>query len=72
MKIILDGEEIEVTKIRQSKFYEVLSDKVNILLFGKSGWGKTQTVKRYCLDNGLKLKLTVQKKATTNYYYGRN
>ena len=57
MKIMLDGEEIELTKIKQSEFYEVLSDKVNILLFGKSGWGKTQTVKKYCLDNGLKLKL---------------
>ena len=56
MKIMLDGEEIEVTKIKQSEFYEVLSDKVNILLFGKSGWGKSQIVKRYCTDNELKLK----------------
>ena len=56
MKIMLDGEEIEVTKIKQSEFYEVLSDKVNILLFGKSGWGKSQIVKRYCADNELKLK----------------
>lgn len=57
MKIMLDGEEINVTRIKQSGFYEVLSDKVNILLFGKSGWGKTQIVKKYCIDNGLKLKL---------------
>ena len=56
MKIMLDGEEIEVTKIKQSEFYEVLKDKVNILLFGKSGWGKSQIVKRYCNDNELKLK----------------
>ena len=56
MKIMLDGEEIEVTKIKQSEFYDVLKDKVNILLFGKSGWGKSQIVKRYCNDNGLKLK----------------
>ena len=56
MKIMLDGEEIEVTKIKQSEFYDVLKDKVNILLFGKSGWGKSQIVKRYCNDNELKLK----------------
>mgnify|MGYP002707000899 CR=1 FL=1 len=56
MKIMLDGEEIEVTKIKQSEFYDVLKDKVNVLLFGKSGWGKSQIVKRYCEDNELKLK----------------
>lgn len=57
MKILLDGKEIELTKIKQSEFYEVLKDEVNILLYGKSGWGKTQTVKKYCIDNGKKLKL---------------
>ena len=56
MNILLDGEEIEVTKVKQSEFYAVLGDKVNILLFGKSGWGKSQIVKKYCEDNGLKLK----------------
>lgn len=57
MRIMLDGEEIELTKIKQSEFYETLKDKVNILLYGKSGWGKSQIVKRYCTDNKLKLKL---------------
>lgn len=57
MKILLDGKEIELTKIKQTEFYTVLKSKKNILLFGKSGWGKTQTVKRYCEDSSLKLKL---------------
>lgn len=57
MNIIVDGREQEATKIRQKEFYEVLQDKVNILLFGKSGWGKSQIVKKYCNDNGLKLKI---------------
>lgn len=56
MKILLDGEEIEVTKIKQTEFCTVLKSKKNILLFGKSGWGKSQIVKKYCEDNGLKLK----------------
>lgn len=56
MKLLLDGKEIEVTRIKQSEFYEVLKDQVNILLFGKSGWGKSQIVKKYCEDNDLKLK----------------
>lgn len=56
MKILLDGTEIEVTKIKQTEFYDVLKPKKNVLLFGKSGWGKSQIVKRYCDDFGLKLK----------------
>lgn len=56
MKILLDGKEIEVTKIKQTEFYDVLKPKKNVLLFGKSGWGKSQIVKRYCDDFGLKLK----------------
>lgn len=57
MKILLDGKEIELTKIKQSEFYTVLKSKKNILLFGKSGWGKSQIVKKYCEDHGLKLKI---------------
>lgn len=57
MKILLDGKEIELTKVKQTEFYTVLKSKKNILLFGKSGWGKSQTVKKYCTDNDLKLKL---------------
>lgn len=57
MKILLDGKEIELTKIKQTEFYTVLKSKKNILLFGKSGWGKSQIVKKYCEDNGLKLKI---------------
>lgn len=57
MKIIIDGEETEVVKIKQSEFYELLKDKVNLLLFGKSGWGKSQLIKRYCNEFGLKLKV---------------
>lgn len=56
MRIIIDGHESEVTRIKQSEFYEILKDKVNVFLFGKSGWGKSQIVKRYCEDFGLKLK----------------
>lgn len=56
MKILLDGKEIELTKIKQTEFYTVLKSKKNILLFGKSGWGKSQIVKKYCEDHGLKLK----------------
>lgn len=57
MKILLDGKEIELTKIKQTEFYTVLKSKKNILLFGKSGWGKSQIVKKYCEDNKLKLKI---------------
>ena len=57
MKILLDGKEIELTKVKQTEFYTVLKSKKNILLFGKSGWGKSQIVKKYCEDNGLKLKI---------------
>lgn len=57
MKILLDGKEIELTKIKQTEFYTVLKSKKNILLFGKSGWGKSQIVKKYCEDHGLKLKI---------------
>ena len=57
MKILLDGKEIELTKIKQTEFYTVLKSKKNILLFGKSGWGKSQIVKKYCKDHGLKLKI---------------
>lgn len=57
MKILLDGKEIELTRIRQSEFYTILKSKRNILLFGKSGWGKSQIVKNYCEDNKLKLKI---------------
>ena len=57
MRILLDGEEIEVTRIKQSEFYTILKSKRNILLFGKSGWGKSQIVKKYCEDNKLKLKI---------------
>ena len=57
MKILLDGKEIELTKIKQTEFYTLLKSKKNILLFGKSGWGKSQIVKKYCEDHGLKLKI---------------
>lgn len=57
MKLLLDGKEIELTKIKQTEFYTVLKSKKNILLFGKSGWGKSQIVKKYCEDHGLKLKI---------------
>lgn len=57
MRILLDGKEIELTRIRQSEFYTILKSKRNILLFGKSGWGKSQIVKKYCEDNKLKLKI---------------
>lgn len=57
MKILLDGKEIKLTKIKQTEFYTVLKSKKNILLFGKSGWGKSQIVKKYCEDHGLKLKI---------------
>lgn len=57
MRILLDGKEIELTRIRQSEFYTILKSKRNILLFGKSGWGKSQIVKNYCEDNKLKLKI---------------
>lgn len=56
MRIIIDSTETEVTRLKQKDFYEILKDKINILLFGKSGWGKSQIVKRYCNDNDLKLK----------------
>lgn len=46
----------EVTKITQSEYKENLTVKENnMLIFGKSGIGKTAIVKEYAEENGLKL-----------------
>ena len=57
MQLIISGKEREVTKIKANEFRDLLKDKSNLLVFGKSGLGKTSIVKAYAEENGLKLKI---------------
>lgn len=45
----------EYVEITSKQFYEGLKTKRNMLVFGKSGWGKTATVEQYAKENGLKI-----------------
>ena len=47
----------EVIKIKASEFKDLLKDRVNLLVYGQSGLGKTSIVKTYAEENGLKLKI---------------
>lgn len=47
----------DVVKIKASEFKELLKDKVNLLVYGQSGLGKTSIVKNYATENDLKLKI---------------
>ena len=47
----------DVIQIKASEFKELLKDKVNLLVYGQSGLGKTSIVKSYAKDNDLKLKI---------------
>lgn len=51
----IDGR--EVIQIKSSDFEELLPEKVNILVYGKSGLGKTSIVKAYAKKHDLKLKI---------------
>lgn len=52
----LKGEKImEYVKITPSQFKKGLESKKNMLVFGKSGIGKTATVYEYALENGLRV-----------------
>ena len=46
---------MEYVEITNKQFYEGLKTKRNMLVFGKSGWGKTATVEQYAKDHGLKI-----------------
>lgn len=45
----------EYVEITNEQFYNGLKTKRNMLVFGKSGWGKTATVEEYAKDHGLKI-----------------
>lgn len=47
----------DVVQIKASEFKELLKDKVNLLVYGQSGLGKTSIVKSYAKENDLKLKI---------------
>ena len=47
----------DVIQIKASEFKELLKDKVNLLVYGQSGLGKTSIVKNYATENDLKLKI---------------
>ena len=47
----------DVIQIKASEFRELLNDKVNLLVYGLSGLGKTSIVRNYAKDNDLKLKI---------------
>lgn len=47
----------DIIQIKASEFRELLNDKVNLLVYGLSGLGKTSIVKNYARDNDLKLKI---------------
>ena len=51
----LKGEIMEYVKITPSQFKKGLESKKNMLVFGKSGLGKTATVYVYALENGLRV-----------------
>lgn len=46
---------MEYVEITAKQFYEGLKTKRNMLVFGKSGWGKTATVEQYARDHKLKI-----------------
>ena len=54
-KMILAGKEL--TQIKASQIPEVLAGGDNILIFGPSGWGKTQSIKAFAKATGKKLKI---------------
>lgn len=47
----------DVVQIKASEFRDLLKDKVNLLVYGQSGLGKTSIVKNYAKENDLKLKI---------------
>lgn len=47
----------DVIQIKASEFKELLKDKVNLLVYGQSGLGKTSIVRNYAKENDLKLKI---------------
>ena len=57
MRLIICDKERDVEQIKPSDFKALLLEKVNLLVFGKSGRGKSAIVKQYAKDNGLKLKI---------------
>ena len=57
MRLIICDKERDVEQIKPSDFKALLLEKVNLLIFGKSGRGKSAIVKQYAKDNGLKLKI---------------
>lgn len=57
MKLIICDKEKDVEQIKPSDFEALLKEKVNLLVFGKSGRGKSAIVKKYALENELKLKI---------------
>lgn len=46
---------MEFLEITTAQFKEGLKTKRNMLVFGKSGWGKTATVEEYAEENNLKI-----------------
>lgn len=46
---------MEFIEITNKQFYEGLKTKRNMLVLGKSGWGKTATVEQYARDHKLKI-----------------
>ena len=46
---------MDLIEITNAQFKEGLKTKRNILVFGKSGWGKTKTVEDYAEENNLKI-----------------
>lgn len=56
MRLIISGKERDVAQITPSEYEELLKDKANLLILGKSGRGKSAIIKKYVRDNDLKLK----------------
>jgi hypothetical protein len=57
MRLIICDKETDVAQIRQKDYKELLPERVNLLILGKSGTGKSQIVKDYAKEHGLKLKI---------------
>ena len=57
MRLIICDMERDVEQIKPSDYEALLKEKVNLLVLGKSGRGKSAIVKKYAEENGLKLKI---------------
>lgn len=57
MRLIICDKETDLVQIKQKDYKDILKERVNVLVLGKSGLGKTKIALQYAKDNELKVKL---------------